>query len=272
MNYQERGSVRGDFAFVSCHSSGLLRSVSFGNRDPRRRFMRCISVCRPTFRDSIYARFPQCSVRPPRPGEQLFRVGIFTEVCLIATAVTLSVSLRGVLPLGPGFFKSQLGQVRSGLLFSIPFTALFGALSLWVDDGPVETFRAIFHKRPAWQIVLFCVNVAVAEELLFRGFLQATAAAVLHSASSALVLASILFGAVHAYSRLYAIVATAAGIIFGALYLLGGESVLVPVTVHCVYDIVAVSAMTVQWTQADIREASSYLLGKVLECLPNSDA
>lgn len=77
-------------------------------------------------------------------------------------------------------------------------------------------------------VLLFSLLAAVPEEMLFRGAVQA---------SLGLLTAAVIFGVLHALTRLYFIYATAAGVLLGALYLLGG-SLWMPIGAHFAIDLV----------------------------------
>jgi len=66
-----------------------------------------------------------------------------------------------------------------------------------------------------------------AEELLFRGVLQAR---------FGIVIASIIFGLVHFISPLYVIITALMGLYIGAFYYFT-ESLLVPIQMHFIYDL-----------------------------------
>jgi membrane protease YdiL (CAAX protease family) len=81
----------------------------------------------------------------------------------------------------------------------------------------------------------------ISEEVLFRGVVQPALSARI-SEIGALVVASIIFGLVHAASRVYAIFAAIMGLYLGALFLLQ-NSLVPPILAHGLYDFVALSAV-----------------------------
>nr|WP_239056945.1 CPBP family intramembrane glutamic endopeptidase [Wenzhouxiangella limi] len=74
----------------------------------------------------------------------------------------------------------------------------------------------------------------VGEELLFRGVIQGGLDGVI-GPWPALALASLLFGAMHALSRAYFVLATVMGLYMGLVYLWTGN-LLIPILIHFLYD------------------------------------
>ncbi|HEU5303337.1 MAG TPA: CPBP family intramembrane glutamic endopeptidase [Gemmatimonadales bacterium] len=89
------------------------------------------------------------------------------------------------------------------------------------------------------QLALLAALAGVAEEILFRGVVQAGLVRVV-SVPVGLVAASVLFGLAHFASRAYAALATVLGVYLGALFLLQGN-LLVPIIAHALYDFVALN-------------------------------
>jgi membrane protease YdiL (CAAX protease family) len=81
----------------------------------------------------------------------------------------------------------------------------------------------------------------ISEEVLFRGVVQTGLAAWL-PANGALIVASAIFGMVHAASRVYALFATLMGLYLGVLFLLQ-SSLIPPIIAHGLYDFVALNAV-----------------------------
>jgi len=75
------------------------------------------------------------------------------------------------------------------------------------------------------------------EEMLFRGVLQyEIASRFFGGAVTGVTLSSIVFGALHAVTPLYAGLATIASVYFGSIYL-WSDNLAVPIACHTVYDI-----------------------------------
>jgi uncharacterized protein len=86
---------------------------------------------------------------------------------------------------------------------------------------------------------LIAALAGVGEELLFRGFLQ-TKLIDWTNAPIGLVLASLLFGAAHALSKTYFLLATLIGLFFGWLAV-HYHDLVAPIVAHTVYDFVALT-------------------------------
>ncbi len=97
-------------------------------------------------------------------------------------------------------------------------------------------------KLTPMTVVLLALGAGVGEELLFRGALQGVLVPWL-SPWGAVVVASLIFGAMHAASAGYFIAATAIGMVLGLAYYLNGSLVAV-VVAHVVYDIWALNRLS----------------------------
>jgi membrane protease YdiL (CAAX protease family) len=101
----------------------------------------------------------------------------------------------------------------------------------------VAMVGACFRGAAVWELALLSIAAGLGEELLFRGALQPLAERWWGPAIG-LAAASLLFGAVHAASVTYFILATGVGAYLG--WLAQSSGVLVtPIVVHAVYDFVA---------------------------------
>jgi membrane protease YdiL (CAAX protease family) len=89
--------------------------------------------------------------------------------------------------------------------------------------------RALFASTFLIDIALISLMAGLAEELLFRGVIQA---------KGGIIAASILFGLLHFVTPAYATVATVIGFYIGLLYHVF-HSLLIPIQVHCIYDFAA---------------------------------
>ncbi len=157
-----------------------------------------------------------------------------------------------VLALGAGATLPLLGYVwaEEALDLSSRFPQTLGAVA---NATKATCLIALGNERAPLKagIAACCLALAagVGEELLFRGVLQEEISSrVLGGQSSGLVLSSIIFGALHAVTPTYAVLAGVAGLYFGALYNLSGHCVLVPVVAHALYDAVALIRVHLQVT------------------------
>ena len=134
--------------------------------------------------------------------------------------------------------------VARGAAVTLPMLAIFWWLMHW--DRPLlrqlrEQVRwlvgEMFPDASIAQFALVALLAGVGEELLFRGVIQ-TLLVDWTSPISGLLVASLLFGAAHALSKLYFILATLIGVCFGWLVLHYNDLV-APMVAHSVYDFVA---------------------------------
>ena len=87
--------------------------------------------------------------------------------------------------------------------------------------------KAVFLNSRVSDLIMISFAAGFAEELLFRGVLQAR---------FGIVIASIIFGLVHFISPLYVIITALMGLYIGAFYYFT-ESLLVPIQMHFIYDL-----------------------------------
>lgn len=132
----------------------------------------------------------------------------------------------------------------AGLLATIPLLLslwLFvNAGSSWARELHVfvrDKVVPLFASTPGWGIMLVALAAGIGEELLFRGVIQ-TGLESLTGPWGGLIIASVLFGLVHAMTRAYFIATTIIGLYLGLLYQWTGN-LLVPIVVHFLYDWVA---------------------------------
>ena len=100
------------------------------------------------------------------------------------------------------------------------------------------------------------VAAGLGEEMLFRGVLQYELGSQIGDIF-AVILTSIIFGALHAVTPLYAILASLASVYFGYLYL-AFENLAVPIYTHALYDIGAL--LYAHWTVVKMNEEEQIAL------------
>jgi membrane protease YdiL (CAAX protease family) len=98
----------------------------------------------------------------------------------------------------------------------------------------------LFAGARSWELLAVAIAAGAGEELLFRGALQPLAGRWLGPAAG-LVLVSVLFGALHAASAAYFVLATLVGLYLGWLAQTFDELVS-PIFVHAAYDWAALIA------------------------------
>lgn len=195
---------------------------------------------------------PNAAQEPPLDARLTFWLAALTEACAALFAIGLC-SISGLPVLGKGwtFSVDLLGQA---VLATVPFSAVFWTLErapTGVQAATEANFKAFFGKRTIWEVGVFCVCVAFGEELLFRSWLLAGLEAWQLPPHVALVSSSVVFGVLHAYTKVYMILASLAGLMFGGMFLSSGQSVLEPLVVHFLYDFCTILVMQRKWLTGD---------------------
>lgn len=180
------------------------------------------------------------SPQAPLGGPSFVPWALMVEGLLIAVAVGLSW-LLGQPPLGRFAFSFAAvgwGVVATGpmllllLLLRAPPWQPFVRLREVVD----QTVLPLFDGWSTWDLASLALVAGVGEEMLFRGVLQ-DAIARGTGPWLAVLVASIIFGAMHSITRAYAVVATVLGLWLGAVYLWSGN-LLAAMIAHALYDFI----------------------------------
>jgi membrane protease YdiL (CAAX protease family) len=104
-----------------------------------------------------------------------------------------------------------------------------------------ETLVPLFRDCRLVELAIIATLAGIGEEMLFRGVIQAAAAVEIGGQRGVwlgLLLASVLFGLLHAITPTYAILAGLIGLYLGGLWLASGN-LLTPVVAHGAYDFLA---------------------------------
>ena len=197
-------------------------------------------------------------VLPPDRGRRFAAVAVVFELGLGLGAVLIGLAV-GHDPLAPAGAAGAAGAARiTAAADAVRYPVLI--LVSTVATLPPLVFFLYFlrSRRPSLQrirIVLvgvldpllrgmtvarsFIVALAagIGEEVLFRGLLLGGLIALIGPVP-ALIVSSLVFGALHWITHTYAAFATVIGLYLGGLYLLTG-TLLVPVLVHVFYDAAA---------------------------------
>jgi hypothetical protein len=179
-----------------------------------------------------------------------FRLAIVVEGGLAIVALILAwvfrIELREQLP--RTWAEAGLSTAR-GLIATLPMLLGFWWLVRTTTTSLArlrrtvqEMIREIFPASSLPQLALVSVLAGVSEELLFRGVLQ-TMVANWSTPLVGLAVASIVFGALHALTRLYFVLATVVGAYLGGM-LWQFDDLLVPIVAHSFYDFVALVYLT----------------------------
>jgi membrane protease YdiL (CAAX protease family) len=143
--------------------------------------------------------------------------------------------------------KPTIADLLWGLIGTAPLL-LFLIVAFSMRSGPLANFvrkvsqliGSVFHGTHWGHWLTISVFAGVGEELLFRGVLQTWLAAHLGSFWAAAILASLIFGAVHAMSLIYFALATLIGVYLSGLLWLSG-SLWPPIIAHALYDVWALA-------------------------------
>lgn len=133
-----------------------------------------------------------------------------------------------------------LRQVRFG-----PFRRLNSAVD--------EMLVPLFARCTMVQLAILSVLAGVGEELMFRGVLQPVLIGWM-GVVIGVVLASTVFGLLHAVTVTYAVLATGVGAYLGWLAI-ASDNLLVPIIAHSLYDFVALAYLIQTRPKSDLRAA-----------------
>jgi membrane protease YdiL (CAAX protease family) len=182
--------------------------------------------------------------------QRIFVIGLLFELSLVPLALLLGWWWNQP-PLQ--VLDLQWRAVAEGTLAAVPLLALFAAGHRW-PVGPLRrilqflngTVYPLLQQCSLAELALFGLAAGLGEEMLFRGVLQPALGTVLgpllgegYEPAAGLIAAGVLFGLAHCVTPTYAVLAALIGFILGGLLLATGN-LLVPITTHTVYDLVAI--------------------------------
>jgi uncharacterized protein len=200
-------------------------------------------------------------------GDELFdartTVALIGGQSLLVLGAALAALVLGTpsFGLGPGFVLS-FSAIKLGVLYTLPLGVLAFLLDIVEDKFPSlqdvtkATNRSVLALlggsfKPVMALlaaIALGMAAGVGEEMLFRGVLQFELGRRFGSVT-AVTVASVIFGALHAVTPMYAFLASLAGIYFGWLYLMSGN-LAVPIITHAVYDFGAL--LYAHWTVSQL--------------------
>jgi len=133
-----------------------------------------------------------------------------------------------------------------GLAAALPPLAVILALDwirprLWQGmTRTVDELLIPMLRHWSWgELLLVSLLAGLGEEIVFRGVMLPALAAWI-GVYAALVISSILFGAVHAITKMYVLYATLMGLYLGAVWL-ASDNLAIPILSHAAYDFVALA-------------------------------
>jgi len=161
-------------------------------------------------------------------------LGILLLGAVLSANVTSTWSLHGNL----GWWAMPLGVIFGVLLYGLCF-----CLTCWRPfytpsmKDLMRNLHKLFKNFSWFNIILISCFASIGEELLLRGALQTWLVGIVNPLIGVLV-ASIVFGLMHYLSRIYVLVTTLLGILFG-VGLVFTDSILFVIVGHTVYDVCA---------------------------------
>jgi hypothetical protein len=188
-----------------------------------------------------------------------------SDFALLAALFEAAVAMLA-LALGWGFgfpplatFHGAAMPLFLGVMATLPLLGLLAVCVYWpvgplgdLLDAVDRLLIPLFSACRILELAVISVLAGLGEEMLFRGVVQAGLAdwiarwlgggpAVLGIAdASALVLAAVAFGLLHAVNAVYAVFAGLIGLYLGWLWLMTGD-LAAPITAHALYDFLAMT-------------------------------
>jgi membrane protease YdiL (CAAX protease family) len=191
--------------------------------------------------EAISRRYDVRMFDPPDRSQFLNLAAMF-EGGMVGVAIVAGW-LLGVNPLA--LLHWDFGAVAWGVVATLPLFGLF-LLSIRFPIPPLERIQNLLVDflgpslaacRP-FDLVGLAVLAGVGEELLFRGVLQPWLER--YDPTAGLIGSNILFGAAHAITPTYAVLAGVIGVYLGLLLDATGErNLLAPIITHGLYDYLA---------------------------------
>ena len=168
------------------------------------------------------------------PRYKLLILTVLVEgVALIAAIIIAGYYDIKLLPLSQNLVHDILIGALGAL---IPLLLFYLLLSGRVNNIPllgplrrtvIDDIRAVFSETKLLDLCFISACAGLAEELLFRGAVQA---------KFGIVVASVIFGLLHFITPAYCIIATIMGFYLGFLFRYY-DSILIPIQLHFVYDL-----------------------------------
>lgn len=179
------------------------------------------------------------SESPQRPEPRLSTAAMLgLQFGIVVLAVVLALLFRIDLL---GAMDFSVDALNGGVIGTLPMLLLgwwlFRSRWVWVHELRQlmeSTLIPLFRNAPTGTVFLVALLAGVGEELLFRGVIQGGLEGSL-GPWPALVVASVVFGLMHALTRAYFIIATLMGLYLGWIYMATGN-LLIPILIHFLYD------------------------------------
>jgi len=166
--------------------------------------------------------------------------------------------------LGANFALSS-SAIKAGALATIPLFGLAAFLDIFeekfkaLQDVSKATQRSVLallgtKRKPLLALLTATalgLSAGIGEEMLFRGILQSEIAQRFGN-MFAVSITSVVFGALHAVTPLYAFLAAIASVFFGYLFQFSDFNLAVPIVAHALYDVGAL--LWAHWTVTELSE------------------
>lgn len=178
---------------------------------------------------------PESESRPQRPSfSAVFAIQLGIVVLAVVLGWVFGLDLLGRI-------EFSVAALNWSVLGTLPLLLggwwLSGSSWEWMRELKrlvQEMVALLFRDAPPGTVFLVAVLAGLGEELLFRGVVQGGLDGLI-GPWGALLAASLLFGAMHALTRAYFVVATIMGLYLGLIYLWTGN-MLIPILIHFLYD------------------------------------
>lgn len=184
----------------------------------------------------------EAAVDTEQVSQALYPLRMFHPDALVRLGTSFGIGMIGLALLWINVFRGDnisnlltlntIGQLIPGMLIGIGF-----AIPVWFIGNRLPQMQQITELLEATinlkamqphHIILIGLAAAIPEEMLFRGAVQG---------QFGLIMASLIFGTLHAISFTYFIYATLAGLLLGGLFILTG-SLWLPIGAHFAIDVV----------------------------------
>ena len=183
-----------------------------------------------------------------RPDEgRIYAITLLGAVVVFLSAVGLAVAFDVDMKAFSGGDPARTaGSFLIGVAATAPLVVLLLAFSSSdlpalrkFRDSQIEFLAQIGFRLTPLRITMIGIAAGLSEEALFRGVLQTVL-----DRHAPLVVAvvgtNVLFGALHARTLLYAMIAGLVGIYLGVLFSWRGD-LIAPITTHALYDVAALA-------------------------------
>jgi membrane protease YdiL (CAAX protease family) len=156
-------------------------------------------------------------------------------VYLVLTAISLAIAWLAGVDLGSLLRFDWMGAAI-GVAAVVPMSIVF-FVAPDLKDRVVDLLGPALAQCRLFDLVLLAAMAGVSEELLFRGAIEGWLQR--YDIVAAMIVANLLFGAMHPITLVYFLIAAGFGVYFSVLANLGAErNLTAPIVAHAVYDFI----------------------------------